>query len=147
MPLKCRLDWKHPKLTLDLKSFTQKGTGKPIDRCITDIIFFEKYYRQAVFYTMMRGWPKEFKGEFVFAFIESEPPYETRLRVLRPTTAGQPNLYWQTALNEINELVRQYAACQKLYGEKPWRDGQRLEPLFDEEMPQIAYTQGVIRNV
>lgn len=55
--LKGKLDWLAPILTLDLKTFNQKR-GKSIDRSVADAIFYEQYYRQAYFYGLLRGWPR-----------------------------------------------------------------------------------------
>ncbi len=138
VPLKGKLDWLAHGLTLDLKTFTQKR-GKSIDRSVADAILYEQYYRQAYFYGLLRGWPKEFSGEFVMAFVESTPPHEVRLRVLRPKTAGNANLYWIKAQLEVRNLIRTYAECVKHFGDKPWRYAQEVEPLADEDMPGMAF--------
>jgi hypothetical protein len=138
VPLKGRLDWLRPKLILDLKSFTQKR-DKSIDKSITDAIFYEGYYRQAYFYSKLRGWPETWDGDFVIAFVESEEPHEVRLRSLRPKSFGNVNLYWQKALLETRALIRSYADCLKEFGGRPWRYAQDINPLVDEEMPGLAY--------
>lgn len=136
--LKGRLDWVTPQLTLDLKTFSQRK-GKTIDRSIADAILYERYYVQAFFYSLLRGWPKDFSGEHVIAFVESEAPHETRLRVLRPKTLGNVNLYFETARIEVRRLIRLYAACWEEFGEKPWRVARSIDPLGDDELPGLAY--------
>ncbi len=138
IPLKGKLDWFAPGLTLDLKTFQQKR-GKSIDRSVADAILYEQYYRQAYFYGLLRGWPKEFSGEFVIAFVESTPPHEVRLRVLRPKTGGNANLYWERARVEVRHLIRAYAECMDHFGDKPWRYAQEITALADEDMPGLAF--------
>ena len=143
IPLKARLDWVTPTHTLDLKTFTQTR-GKSIDKTVTDAIWYEGYYRQAYFYTWMRtllgGFdPKKSWPTFVFAFVESDEPHEVRLRALRPTSAGQPNLYWDRGRMEVRALIRKYADYWERFGEKPWRDQQEIDPLIDEEIPQLLF--------
>jgi len=137
--LKSRMDWASPTITLDLKTFSQTR-GKTIDRSIADAIYYEKYYRQAYFYQRVRSLQeKPGRTDFVLAFVESEEPYEVRLKVLRPTTAGQPNLYWMRAAAEVNALIERYAHCMEKFGTDPWRDEQDIDPLIDEEIPQLAW--------
>jgi hypothetical protein len=136
--LKGKLDWLAPTLTMELKTFSQKR-GKSIDKSVADAIFYEAYYRQAVMYAILRGWPKDFSGEFVMAFVESDPPHETRLRVLRPKTAGNANLYWVKAQLEVKQMIRLYAECQQHFGDAPWRYACEIVPLCDEELPGMAY--------
>jgi hypothetical protein len=135
--LKGRLDWVTPKLILDIKTFSQKR-GKSIDRSVTDALFYENYLRQAYLYALLRGWPK-WDGDVVFAFVESEPPHEVRLRALRSKRAGQPNLFWQRSHVEVRGLIYRYAEYSRKYGTDPWRDVQDIDPLADEEMPQLAW--------
>jgi hypothetical protein len=136
--LKGRLDWMHPKCTLDVKTFSQKN-GKTIDQSVNSAITYEKYYRAAVNYATLRGWPHEWPGEHVLAFVESEEPFETRLKALRPKTGGQPNLYWQRGLLESRNLTRLYANCVEQYGTKPWRSAQDIDPVIDDELPGMSY--------
>jgi hypothetical protein len=136
--LKAKLDWVNGTTILDLKTFTQMR-GKSIDQCVADALFYEKYIRQAVFYCMLSGWP-EWRGEFVFAFCESEEPFEIRIVAIRPKTGGQPNLYWQQAVLEIRSLIRLYADCVNRFGDRPWRFEQAVHPLQDEDIRQLAYS-------
>lgn len=136
--LKGKLDWAATTLTLDLKTFQQKR-GKSIDQSVADAIFYECYYRQAYFYSLLRGWPKTWGGDFVIAFVESEPPHEVRIRRLLPKTGAQPNMYWERARVEVRGLIHLYAECVAQFGDKPWRYAQEITVLEDEEMPGMAY--------
>lgn len=146
--LKAKLDWVTPKLTLDLKTFVQMR-GKSIDKSVADAIWYENYHRQAALYSRIRqikrhgfmdgpGGKKKMP-DFVMVFVESEPPHEVRIKAIRPTTAGQPNMYWMRANSEINSLIWRYAEYTKRFGDKPWIEGQAIEPLMDEELPGLAY--------
>ena len=143
VPLKCRIDWYSPIVTLDLKTFTQMR-GKSIDRSVADAIWYEGYYRQAFFYSMMRTLcdpcaTDGARAEFVMAFVESDQPHETRLKKLGPKHQGTNSLYWQTARHQIRGLIAKYADCVQRYGTEPWGSKQEVEMLLDEEMPQQAY--------
>jgi hypothetical protein len=127
-----------PKVTLDIKTFSQKR-GKSIDKSVTDAIYYEQYYRQAYVYALLRGWPDKWSGDHVLAFVESEEPHEVRLRALRPKSGSQPNLYWLTAGVEVRGFCRTYAACMERFGEKPWRSECTIQALHDEDMPQLAW--------
>ncbi len=147
IPLKAKLDWVTPLLTLDLKTFSQKR-GKSIDESVADAIWYERYYRQAYFYSMLRALvagDKTISGpqtapDFIMAFVESEPPHEVRLRALRPKTAGQPNDYWGRARNETEAAIWLYGDCMKRFGNAPWREHRTLDPLLDEEMKGLAFS-------
>lgn len=143
--LKSRMDWVTPTKTLDVKTFSQMR-GKSIDKSVADAIYYEKYYRTAYFYTHVRSLQesqstnaRRLRPDFVLAFVESEEPFEVRLKVLRATTAGQPNLYWMRAANEVTAMIRRYADYFTKYGVDPWRDEQDIDPLIDDELPQLAW--------
>lgn len=136
--LKGRLDWMTDGEIIDVKTFSQMK-GKTIDRSIADAIYHEKYYQQAVFYSMLRGWPRDWKGSFIFAFVESEAPFEVRLRSFTPRAFGETNLLWERGRIEIQVLIRQYARCVEHFGERPWRSEQCLDQLTDEEFPQLVF--------
>ena len=138
VPLKAKMDWVRPECTVDLKTFTQKR-GKSIDKSVTDAIFYEQYNRQAFFYTALRTIAEKRSTDFVMIFIESVEPYEVRIRSLRPKTATEINLYWEKARVEVRDHIRTYQECSEQYGTDPWRWPRDIDPLCDEEMPQLAY--------
>lgn len=135
--LKGKLDWVNPGITVDIKSFSQTKR-RSIDKTITDSLYYEGYLHQAVLYSILRGWPG-WKGDFVFAFVESEPPHEVRLRSVRPRSGGEPSLYWQRSLLHIRSMIRLYADCVERFGDKPWRTDCKVDPLWDEDIPQLAW--------
>lgn len=140
--LKCRVDWLAPKVTLDLKTFTQKR-GKSIDKSVTDAIWYESYYVQGYIYQLIRRialGENHNDSEFVLAFVESDPPHEVRLRSLLPKVGGNVNLLWERARINVRELLSSYEENVRHFGaEKPWRYARDVEPLADEEVPQVAY--------
>lgn len=140
--IRTKMDWITARSTVEFKTFTQKR-GKSIDRSIADAIYYEDYTRQGYVYTRIRSWQPEFAGkappDFIVVFVESEPPHEVRIRVLRSTTGGQPNIYWERSRIQVDALTRLYASCMRTYGDKPWRAAQGLDPLIDEEIPQLAF--------
>jgi hypothetical protein len=151
--LKARMDWVAPGCTMDLKTFTQQR-GKSIDKSITDAIWYERYHWQTYHYGTIRTLqPGAGKGEgptarsravprFVMAFVESEEPFETRIRELRPMNGGGVSMLWERARYDVRELVRLYARCMEHFGpEKPWRYAQEVEPLCDEEISQLAFSR------
>lgn len=134
--LKSKLDWVTPLFTLDIKTFAQQR-GKSIDQCVADAIFYEGYYRQAWLYTHMRKLQPNRPGSlppFLIAFVESEEPFEVRIKKLTPG-----NLYWDRAAVECKGFMRLYADYSNRYGVQPWRDRQHIEILHDEDMKQLAY--------
>lgn len=139
--LKSRIDWMNPVATWDLKSFMQTR-GKSIDRTITDALFYEGYLEQAYFYRMVRKLASKETGlPFVFAFVESEAPYEVRVKKLEPNSGQGANVYWETAGATVRKYIRLYAKCLAKYGDSPWRDEQDAVELVDEDIPQLAWSQ------
>lgn len=136
--LKCKLDWMGNGVTLDLKSFAQKR-GLSIDKSVCDAIWYEGYYRQAYFYEYIRRIVTGEKSKFVLAFVESDPPHETRIKSLQPRSDYESNLYWQRAEAEVRAMIRLYADYLDRFGERPWRNEQTEELLIDADMRQLAY--------
>ena len=142
--LKARLDWMAPKTTLDLKSFTVKR-GNSIDKAVHDAIYYEGYYRQAYFYDLVRRLAvgeDQGRTDFVFAFVESDQPHETRLKRLETKRGGSLNLFWERARIEVRTMIRQYAECLAKFGDDPndpWREKQEIWTLADEDIRQLAY--------
>jgi hypothetical protein len=140
VPLKGRLDWLSDDCILDVKTFKQKY-GKSIDQSIADTIWYEGYARQAYLYSTLQKWVtgRSKPIRFVFAFVESDPPHEVRLKELRPSCYSGPNLYWERSRIEVRHFCGVWAEHMNRYGEKPWRTEQKAEPLLDEEIRQLAY--------
>lgn len=138
VPLKAKLDWMAPTITLDLKTFTAKR-GVNIDRAVHDAIWYECYYRQAYLYDYIRRIVTGEKSQFVFAFVESTPPHEVRIKALRSRGDYEANLYWERARVEVQALILSYAHNRDRYGDKPWRTSQTAETLLDEDIRQLAY--------
>jgi hypothetical protein len=150
--LKAKMDWVTPKLTMDVKTFSQQR-GKSIDKSVTDAIWYERYHWQAYLYSTIRTLqPGADRGDgpmarsravppFVLAFVESEEPHEVRIRELKPMTGGQINLFWERARIEVRGMIQVYAECMAHFGvEKPWRYAREIDPLEDEELPALAYS-------
>lgn len=143
--LKARLDAiMHTGMaTVDFKTFSVQR-GKTVDKAVADAIWYEGYYRQAWLYTYMRDLTENnpyASPDFVIVFVESEPPFETRIKVLRGKTAGNPNLYWLRARHEVRTLINKYAECVALYGlDQPWRSAQEVTPLEDADIPQLGWS-------
>lgn len=133
IPVKCRLDWVNDEWVIDLKTLAAPK-NKPIDKAVALAIMNEQYYRQAYLYRTLCG-----RKRFAFVFVESEPPYDVRVRELGPVTDGSVNLYWEMARLEVKKLLQTYAEYSKHFGEKPWRYAQEVAALRDEEMPAMAY--------
>lgn len=128
------LDWVVSPTVLDLKTFTN-SRGKSIDKTVADAVYYEGYYRQGWFY----AWLRELNGlpdtQFVFAFVESEEPHETRIKVLNL----KDSLYAEQAQREVRSCIEIYAEHLKRFGEKPWRSAQEVTPLMDEEMRGLYF--------
>jgi hypothetical protein len=140
--LRSKQDWVTQGWTLDLKTFVQKR-DKSLDRSIADAIYYEDYLRQAWVYTTIRqlqpGASQKAPPSFALAFVESDPPHEVRIRVLRPTTGGEANVYWMRSQAKAMALIRLYANCVRIFGTDPWRSPQEMDPLIDDEMPQLSF--------
>ena len=73
------------------------------------------------------------------AFVESDAPYETRIKVLEPRSNYEANLYWQRAESEVRAMIRMYAEYMLEFGDMPWRTSQYAEPLVDADIRQLAF--------
>lgn len=143
VPLKSKYDWLTRRCIFDIKTFSHKR-DKSIDKTVSDAIWYEGYYRQHYVYSLtwaIANGAKVYEApDFVMAFVESEEPHETRIKVLRPKRAGEPNLYFERARVEVREYIRLYQECMETFGEtKPWRYAQEIQPLGDEELPGLSY--------
>ena len=140
--LKSRLDWMHPRITFDLKSLTVKKRGESFDKAVHNAIYYEAYHRQAYLYDYVRRLATgEDHGhaDFVFAFVESDLPNETRIKRLQPKRGGSLNLFWEIARQETQAMIRLYAECLDKFGADPWRTEQQISTLADEDIRQFAY--------
>lgn len=143
VPLKSRMDFVSPDATLDLKTITARR-GQSFDKSVTNAIWYEGYHRQAFFYCLVRSIAEGLENPqkappFIFAFVESDDPHETRIREFRPTEAGEVNMLWERARVEVTSMIQEYARLYKEFGERPWRYAQRLDPLVSEEFPQVLF--------
>lgn len=144
--LKARMDLVTPSCTLDVKTFTARR-GKSIDRAVAEAIYYEGYYRQAWFYSKVRAIHMgnvqqsgpQTAPPFVIAFVESEEPHEVRIRSILPKSGGEVSVLWERARIECTHLIRQYADCMARWGMSPWREEREIDPLLDEELPQLSY--------
>jgi hypothetical protein len=136
--LKGRLDFVSGNITLDLKTFSATR-GKSIDRCVNEAILYEKYHWQAFHYTHLRKLSGEPNVRHIIPFVESEEPFEVRIRELKPRH-GETNLYWEQARTQIRDLIEQYAHYSRKFGKSPWRDSEDVEVLTDENLPSLAYS-------
>lgn len=145
--IKGRMDWVTPTATLDVKTITTRNK-EPFDKAVTKAIWFEGYYRQAYLYSLARAIqaggdpPRAAKApRFIFAFVESIPPHETRLREMSPKVLGEVNMLWERARIEVESAMDTYRDCLEEFGadEKPWRWAQKINPLDNEEFPALMY--------
>lgn len=143
VPLKARMDWVRPDCTLDLKTFAARR-DEPIDREVSQAVWHRGYWRQAYFYSLVRaiaegdGNPQT-APPFVFAFVESTPPYEVRIRQMAPKVGGMVNMLWEHARVQVDALIELYAECVDEFGERPWRYARAIQPLSDEDCPALLY--------
>jgi hypothetical protein len=144
--LKCRMDWVSQIATVDVKTFSQQRS-KSIDKSIADAIYYERYHWQAYLYSLVRSLQKtddrsgpQKAPQFINAFVESDAPHEVRLKALRSTAAGEANLFWLEARNEVHALINRYAECKNRFGLDPWRERQELDALQDCEIKALAYS-------
>ena len=144
--LKAYMDWVTPEWTLDLKTIATGSHGeRSFDREVTTAIWYRGYYRQAYFYSLVRsiaeGGNPQTGPRFLFAFVESEPPHEVRLREMQPKEFGEVNLLWERARIEVNHCIEVYRSNAEQFGTGgcPWRYAQQIEALTEEEFPALAY--------
>ena len=139
--LKMKMDWMALASVsiLDLKTFSQMR-GKSIDRSVCDAIYYEGYWKQAWLYSFIYKLHFGKAPTFVFAFVESDQPHETRIKELTPKSLGGfPRVYWQTAGIEVRKLINLYAECSEKYGTKPWRENQKITELEDEDIRALSF--------
>ena len=144
--LKAYMDWVTAGWTVDLKTIATGSHGeRSFDREVTTAIWYRGYYRQAYFYSLVRsiaeGGNPQTGPRFLFAFVESEPPHEVRLREMEPKIFGEVNLLWERARIEVNHCIEVYRSNAEQFGigECPWRYACTIEALTEEEFPALAY--------
>lgn len=143
VPLKAKMDWVTHSCTFDLKTFATRR-DESIDREVSQIVWHRGYWRQAYFYSLVRaiaegdGNPQK-APPFVFAFVESTPPHEVRIRQMAPKVGGMVNMLWEHARVQVDALIELYAECMDEFGERPWRYARTIEPLSDEDCPALLY--------
>ena len=127
------------KVNLDLKTFTVPH-GKTVERAVVDAIWYERYHWQAYVYALMRATEtKAWRGSHMLVFVESEEPYEVRIRTLRDLNYGQPSMCWHRARVECDALIGLFRSCYERWGTEPWTDNATPQPLLDEDIPQLGY--------
>jgi hypothetical protein len=133
--LKARMDWRHPEITFDGKTFVQK-MGRSIDESVNSAIYYEGYYKQAWLYDHIRFIAEGKRAKFVMGFVESEEPHEVRIKRLK----DDGHLYWNKARIDQKALIELYARCWEQFGDKPWRTSREIEVLEDEDVKQVIWS-------
>lgn len=121
---------------IDLKSFSDRGAS--IDDTVIRAIRYEGYIRQAWFYRYILKIAGLGDFEWVNAFVQSEAPYETRLRSMGPNLTKNAKYWEQTGLQCLS-LIKKYADCQRVFGTEPWAYYQNIVPVLDSELPGLAF--------
>jgi hypothetical protein len=163
--LKARMDYVRPRSTIDIKTFSN-SRGKPVEKAIFEAIYYEGYHLQCVFYNQVRElarqqlaageirthgnvserWLKEFtetEGHgFVLVFIESAPPFDLRMVLMKEAEAhgADLNVYWSSAHMRISDMKQLYAECLSKYGDGPWRDHPPPHQLEDTDLPMLLFS-------
>lgn len=163
--LKARMDYVRPRSTIDIKTFSN-SRGKPVEKAVFEAIFYEGYHLQCVFYNLVRElarqqlaagavrtygevheqWLKEFteaeEHGFVLVFIESAPPFDLRMVLMKEAGAlgADLNVYWSSAYMRISDMKTLYAECLSRYGDGPWRDHPPPHQLEDTDLPMLMFS-------
>ncbi|WP_020474530.1 PD-(D/E)XK nuclease-like domain-containing protein [Zavarzinella formosa] len=162
--LKARMDYVRPRSTMDLKTFSN-SRGKPVEKAVFEAIYHESYHLQCVYYHKVRelarrklaagaiqthgfvseAWLKTFTEQedagFGFVFVESSPPFDMRLILLKQAESpgADLNVYWSAAAMKIYDATQLYAECLAKYGQDPWRDQVKPHLLEDTDLPQLMF--------
>lgn len=135
--LKCRLDWMAATRNIvDLKSMSLRG--KSVDATVADAIQFD-YRWQPVFYRHVMKLAGLDDFGWIYAFVESDAPYEVRLRSMGMSGERGLNKYWSATETGIREDIRRFADYQREFGAEPWAYHQAIEPVRDSEMGRVIY--------
>ena len=139
--LKCRTDWLSAlRCVVDLKSMAARD--EPIDRTVARSIVSREYYRQPWFYLhvmALAGYPD---FSWLYAFVESDAPYEVRLRSMGATGPRGLNQYWVSTGDEVRTALARFSEYEREFGDDPWAYHQTIEPVRDSELAWVKYTSG-----
>jgi hypothetical protein len=138
--LKCRLDWMAASRTIvDLKSFSARGES--IDATVSKAIAYQGYYRQAWFYMHVMKLAGITDFGWLYAFVESDAPYEVRLRSMGISGDRGINKYWDATGAEIRGALKKFAEYEADFGPgEPWAYHQAIEPVRDSELSRVVWT-------
>lgn len=135
--LKCRLDWMSAlRCIVDLKSYSCRGEN--IDRTVSKAIEYE-YRWQPWFYLHVMRLAGLDGFSWLYAFVESDAPYEVRLRSMGMSGARGPNKYWEATGNEIRAAIAKYAEYEQEFGDTPWAYHQAIDPVRDSELSRVVW--------
>lgn len=138
--LKCRLDWMAGcHAIVDLKSFSLRGDS--VDTTVSKAIQYQGYYRQAWFYLNVIKLAGLGEFSWLYAFVESDAPYEVRLRSMGITGVRGINKYWDATGREIRDGIRKFADYQLGFGTDPWAYHQTIEPVRDSELSRVVWSE------
>lgn len=121
---------------VDPKSFSAREYT--IDEAVARAYRYNGYMRQAWFYTFLLRQVGFRKTLWINSFVESDAPYEVRLRALGNNLTATAK-YWETTGMQVLRLIRLYAKSVRDFGDKPWCREQVVRPLEDKEVPGIAF--------
>jgi len=140
--LKCRVDWMaaRSRVIVDPKTFSTRG--RTVDAAVASAIQFD-YHTQPWFYLHVlrlateAGYADLSGFSWLYAFVESDAPYEVRLRSMGPDGSK----YWDATGAEIQGALRRFAEYQREFGNKPWAYHQQVRPVTDTEMKAVIYRE------
>lgn len=139
--LKCRLDWMAAcRAIVDLKSFSTRGES--VDAAVSRVIQYE-YRRQPPFYLYVMKLAGLADFDWIYAFVESDAPYETRLRSMGASGRRGVNKYWEATEREVRDGIKSFARYQSDFADgAPWAYHQAITPVRDSEMSRVIYAAG-----
>lgn len=161
---KCRLDYVRPEAIGEVKSFSLKRK-KNMYKAMCDEIVYERYNVQYVVYhdaleqvieSVNKGkakvhgdvdpeWLQKFLAipdkQFFFIFVRTQAPFQQKAIEMRKafSQGASKNVYYEEGKNLFRIELNQYARCEQLYGDLPWREEKEVETLMDEHIPNIMY--------
>ncbi len=145
--LKGRLDWETADEIVDLKSISTQH-DRPFYESVNKAIFYRKYHLQAYIYSLLSAIaagddppnPQKAK-KYIFVFVESEPPHQTRICHFSPREFGEVNMLWENARIQVEAGIDLYKDLLNDFGanERPWRHAAEIDTLSSEEFPQVIF--------